>query len=557
MTTERHFLQFQICIRSPFIMADVDAAGIGIDTPALRNSAGHAVLPASHLKGLLREGLKALTDVAPVFTNAWDIGKLFGPALGYNSWVPERSQMHFSDCTYDPSDFKSELTRITIDEATGTVATGMLQVVELVAPLGKDCSFSGEILWHGTRAKANELVIILQKALRLIPYFGGIRSAGFGQHLRQNSTVTLFKSEAITQTSSATIGKRYRVHARFDRPIAVNIKQVADNVFMGGDVVPGSAIKGAVADMLKLLSGTPAQNAALSATRISHAFPLDAQRQKLSRSLPMSHAWYANHAAFRDELGRGESAGFMADGKIECGDFIPDMKNTVIEKLRDKLDRKTASFSAYSLGHTAISSETGAAQEGYLFVTIAKDTKGCQFEFTIDVPELTEAQIILDILKGGLDRVGKTGARMVDVLFAEDTVAALPASSQQIIVLETPALLIIQNPNDPDDLQQMIKRYFDKQNITLLDHFVQRELVGGYPVYRNNAAYQPYSLVQAGSCFLVEATPALDDLRKNGLPVYRETNGQLVEETDWQKCVYLPQNGFGEISVSAFKGELL
>lgn len=146
---------------------------------------------------------------------------------------------------------------------------------------------------------------------------------------------------------------------------------------------------------------------------------------------------------------------------------------------------------------------------------------------------------------------------MVDVLFAEDTVAALPASSQQIIVLETPALLIIQNPNDPDDLQQMIKRYFDKQNITLLDHFVQRELVGGYPVYRNNAGYQPYSLVQAGSCFLVEATPALDDLRKNGLPVYRETNGQLVEETDWQKCVYLPQNGFGEISVSAFKGELL
>jgi hypothetical protein len=29
-----------------------------------------------------------------------------------------------------------------------------------------------------------------------------------------------------------------------------------------------------------------------------------------------------------------------------------------------------------------------------------------------------------------------------------------------------------------------------------------------------------------------------------------DANGNLAEEKDWQKCLYLPQNGYGEITIN-------
>jgi hypothetical protein len=74
-----------------------------------------------------------------------------------------------------------------------------------------------------------------------------------------------------------------------------------------------------------------------------------------------------------------------------------------------------------------------------------------------------------------------------------------------------------------------------------------------------NAQYRPYSRVGEGNCFLLSATAANESAaarklayhEQSGLPVYAfdDRNGALAEVTDWEACPFLPENGFGEISV--------
>ena len=66
---------------------------------------------------------------------------------------------------------------------------------------------------------------------------------------------------------------------------------------------------------------------------------------------------------------------------------------------------------------------------------------------------------------------------------------------------------------------------------------------------------RPLTLYSEGSCFELNGEVAdienFSAFANTGLPVLREDqNDQLNVETDWKSCLYLPQNGYGEISVN-------
>jgi hypothetical protein len=58
----RPSLRFEGQVRSPFVTAGVEAAGIGIDSPVMRDEVGRPIIPTDHFKRLLREAFRALSE---------------------------------------------------------------------------------------------------------------------------------------------------------------------------------------------------------------------------------------------------------------------------------------------------------------------------------------------------------------------------------------------------------------------------------------------------------------------------------------------------------------
>jgi CRISPR/Cas system CSM-associated protein Csm3 (group 7 of RAMP superfamily) len=556
---KRQSFHMSIAVRSPFSFADVDGAGIGIDTPALRDAQKTPLLPADHLKGLMREAYRALPQTVRSTLPHCDENKLFGTAAS-GPMNPNRGQLLFADLKqHEASAGKHSITRIKIDEDTGTVEAGMLQVVELVAPLNAVCDFKGNLIWHGTDADAATLRIVLTKALHLIPYFGGMRSIGYGEHETGQSRISPPVASAL-RSPTAPHGKAFTVKAHFDRPIAVDVEQVADNVFKGGSVVPGSALKGALANMLELSHGAPLPKAladTLTATRISHAFPTR-DGGMLDQALPFSVVLFdQKDNSHRNELGR-EDPGYDAQSKT-CGLFLPDMKPEQENKLAKKLNRLPSNFKTYALGHTAIDRNLGSAENGKLHVLLALDTQENSYSFTINLPdEGPEARTILETLAAGLDSVGKSNARLSCVPIADPkgaTSSSSPPPDRLRILLETPTPLVIPHPQSHDTLDQLLPRYFNLHGLELEDAFIRHVIKGGYAARSTGAAYRPVRLIKAGSCFQFKPTQqafdTLQNLLETGLPLMaQKADGSLVPQPDWRDCVFQPQNGFGAFSLN-------
>lgn len=651
MTQRRHVLSITVGVRSPFVIAGVEASAVGIDTPALRDEKERPVLPGDQLKGLLRDAADTLDSAAPATLDGSIIRDLFGPVYDrstdekeaqrqpdpFLSFAPHRGSLIFADLVAETmrkrplgaaettlTDWPSEsiedwtesarrssdqpanhFTRIKIDGNTGTVEHGMLQVVELAAPLAAVAEFKGEAVLFAPDATAASIQKFLDRALRIVPYFGGLRSAGFGEHVAQASSVVLTASrDLIPAAPPWDDGERFTLEGTFDRPYLVAAQRASDNIFVGSTVVPGGVIKGALAKMLELagrgsdgeISG--AHGRVLAAMRISHAFPLDAaQALELDRALPLSamhdsdSKQYACAFAQRAEAS-GERAipcGILND---RCADFQPDWKEAAQSEFAQAVDRPAAEEVPFlPRGHTTIDAERGVAQDQDLYVEVSRGALAGgdprRFRFTVDFgacaasPEERDAVIdIQRLLRAGLDGVGKTRAHfsLASAPSPQDARTRIPGRPtlggrvSWRIMLETAGILL--DPEDPQSrpeeaahrVTDTLKAYFHDvvPDAALCDdgHYAQRVLVGAYQARRrrpdgNTTPYRPYSLFTAGSCFLLEAAQAdadkvarqLAELARTGLPVRRWGSDGLAPVTSWRECPYLPENGYGAISV--------
>ena len=596
MTALRHIFELRVVVESPFIFPGAEMHSVGVDATALRDDDGHAILPTDHLKGLLLEAARTCAPNDPPTPlidertrNDW-FGTEKGNDANDQSWEPDRGRLLFADLAAEkdgawdnqPSSRRLH-TRIQIDDERGAVEEGMLQTIELAAPFGRLITFAGKMLFHGEEVEARQVEKSLTKALRLIPFFGGLRSIGFGRHRAEQSSIAHLNSEPLIAPSLRQApAARLVFEATFDRPFLIAATALANNIFVGGTVLPGGAIKGALADMLaraglqpdaRKAAAVPELSQVLGRLHVSHAFPVE-NGARLDRSLPLSIKTLGGEA-FQDAGVDGDEARGLIGGM--CADFQPDWKSKDFAAFGKTTGRNVTlgRLSHRQRTHTVIDRATGTAKDENLFVEVARgpqlDKQPLRLRFRVEFAagdERTEAaKDIAAILAGPIDAIGKTRAVMRLKPVDDRPDPPVADLGPWRVVLETPAALLdLDSPLAPRDgdrpvsARAQLAAYVSEvvKGAELNDCFLQLRRAGGYHARRGSRPYRPTLIFEPGSTLLLRRVAGASDdpaqaLRiylKAGLPVMRWTSATtMAKETDWTANAYLPQNGYGEISV--------
>lgn len=328
-------LSVALTLRSPFMFQGLANAMLGIDAAHLRDESGRPIIPAYQIKGVLRAACEVLKKRAPDIAPEALFKRLFGAGSpehtendfeSYNR--PARGLLIAGDLAADlPKKSDAATTRIEIDDETGAAKSGALQVVELVAPFGKEVAFKGEfVLLAKAGVDPEKVETLLSRALALVPAIGAFKSAGFGE-VTGSAVKILDRKDATLPVAPAGGGTmqqgRLAYRVTFDRPILVDAGRVTDNLFEGAAVVPGAAFKGALAGRLKLARADFERDdgweEALANLRISHAFPENDAGELSGLPLPASlYGWFDGgtpktaDALLRDLTSPGQVRGFVA-----------------------------------------------------------------------------------------------------------------------------------------------------------------------------------------------------------------------------------------------------
>lgn len=587
MMTDRLLYNITLTVRSPFLFRGLEGSAFGIDAPCLRDERGRPIIPADQIRGVLREALGDLANAGAGVTDD-DIGKIFGkssddkqgqPGL---SNEPNRSAIEFADLTaLNPLPDAGETTRIEIDDETGAVKDGMLQVIELAAPFCQTVRFTGTFVLFRPQDQARHFERLLNQALALVASIGAFKSPGFGEVVEDASTITFAGAKPLTLPAAVAgdggLYRRFRL--RFDRPVLVDGEKIAANAVLGSAIIPGSVIKGALAQRLEragLSPGTGPLGQALAGLSISHAFP---ESEEAGRPcllpLPLSLV------AAEDEKGAirfgdalmvplGEGAMIAGAPVLFSDDWKPKYHSAFDTQYPDR--PKGEEPPGLARTHTGINSQTGIAEDQRLFTTIARsvlhpDGTARTWLLDVDLDGLDQdlaRRMIAALLADGLDGIGKTAAH---VDFEEITPAAPPEPrpvhghpNQYAVVLTTPTLMldaVALTNGDGTWTQEPMAAYQDYWDTVLpgarlVNFYARQQFRGGYLARRRRLygpqTYHPFLLTLPGSVFRVETTN-LDGLRRlcrAGLPLPRLTG--TVDAPGWWNCPYVPENGYGRIT---------
>ena len=192
------------------------------------------------------------------------------------------------------------------------------------------------------------------------------------------------------------------------------------------------------------------------------------------------------------------------------------------------------------------------------------------------------------LLKSGLLGVGKSKVfvkagilpkgTLTDICPADRVGRRLGVNGNMVLTLQTPALLLaptlrenrtgvqlIENQHDPRALMAAYDHVWKALTpaLTLKRFFARQFLSGGryqHGRFRQAKGYQPWLLTEAGSVFifqvndLEQAETTVKLWLSNGLPISDPILAayeiQCQEGSLWERCPFIPQNGYGEIAVN-------
>lgn len=615
---ERVVYTLSVTVRSPFMFQGLVNARLGVDAAQLRDERGWPIIPADQVRGVVRMALETLGGApywrdyetkepragrAPSVVTESAIIRLFGEGSksveqeGQEHDRPERGRLNFADLVADREAQHGVATRIEIDDELGSVKAGALQVVELIVPIGTDVTFTGEVtLDADAELDAARVETALGKGLRLIPAIGAFKSAGFGEVVKTALSVKRrhpLPAPTTKAWSGSATRRAYRIV--FDRPILVDAARVTGNLFVGCSIIPGAALKGALAERLRATGVDPEHDApwaeALAALRVSHAFPENAAGVPYGFRVPNSVlCGFPNNARiFADALlmssqsPRDGGKGFVLGGRESptVALFPVDWKDEDFCKFGD-CGRRFPAYEAISelpRMHVAIDPDMLVARDQFLFGTIARGVlrdpeKRVQraWRAVVDAEKVAPdcREHLFALLSDGLEPVGRTGAfgRLADITAesAKDEFdalrrAALPELRHvsehhpdlYAVTLLTPAM-IIDPLSDEDELRQYSAFWASACGAELVASFTSRSLAGGYIATRRRvygSTYYPFVLTDPGSVFLLRKpdTAKLEKRLRFGLdPVALSDGKGGSRRLDWRNCPYVPENGYGEIA---------
>lgn len=567
-----------LTVRSPFLFQGVSAARWGIDSAAIRNAKGNPIIPADQIRGVLKDALLDLPDGMVQKETGLSMDDLFGTVSPGEDQAeaanePRRSLIHFSDLTalsLTATDEPIAYTRVQIDDQTGAAKDGALQVLELVAGLGAEVTFTGTIDVVTDTGKGKAIAGVLDKALKLIGSIGAMKSSGFGEVRAAQLSLTETHAVPLCQPRPAT-GQRWRFRVGFDRPILVNSRRLADNATISDHIIPGAAFKGALATMLEQAGDAPSAGPlgdALAALRFSHAFPASGEDAPLGLPLPLSlvSVYADNRVLIADALECPPGHGVLIDG--HPARFQSDWKGSMTAEARKHLGLPAADGLRWQQRtHVEIERDSGTASNGKLFTTHLLETDGCHWLLEVDARQITTPQgleyanALVERLAGGLYGFGSTGAKVTfeRLPLADDGPDIQMQGDAVSLVLQTPAMLFHAADAWPEqgktvDAHTVYAAYFKRElGAELLAFFAEQRLIGGYQSRRRRAygkdIYFPFVVTQPGAVFRLrippERQPDLHRILTAGLPPppFRET------AMSWQNCPFVPENGYGAVAL--------
>ncbi|HLO75260.1 MAG TPA: RAMP superfamily CRISPR-associated protein [Magnetospirillum sp.] len=530
----------RLTLESPFVSQGLTSAGFGFDVAQARGADGKVLLPGDLLRGNLRQ---AFLDLG------FDPGPLFGRESADGD-EPARGRLILGDLVAVTSESNgASLTRIEIADDTGSVESGALVCIELPFPIGQQVVLEGPLILVTTDKTEIDR---LGKALRLIPAIGAFKSVGFGR-VEKAEIVKSSRRSLVLPSPRATGGDRVQATMTFDRPLLVDARRIADNVFQGAEVIPGAVLKGALAVRL---DGALAQD--LTAAVFGHAFPLFDDSETLShQALPLSLVCDADQTILRDALHCDRREPPLPSGKAPK--FRTDWKSPD-DLLREHGLTPDRGFAFDTRTRTAIDPERGAAKDGQLFSYSMVVPGDCRWRAVIDRGDATHDgfRTLLAVLEEGLDGIGKSQARAEIRLSDAPPPVAEPVPGNGdlwALTLSTPALLNTPEAlKEPEDLRKDYASYWrHAAGMELINFFATQRLAGGYQAIRypsRKDGYYPWLLTEPGSVFLLKGDgTVLSQLLRGNLPLPPWLAG-----ADWKTCPFIPGNGYGAFRLNAAMG---
>lgn len=589
-----------LTLQAPILTHTVDTLGFGIDM-ATRKYHNKPVLNGSLIRGNILHNLLYFAESLPKDNGeslTKDVYHWFGQEA--NSGVEAiRAKLNFdyfwkldeSSVSYS-TNVDSVRYRIGIDDNSGTVESGNLQIIESCFATGEKPRFKGMITaWVNDENEFKRLERWLNKAFQYITAIGALKGAGFGKLI--NTEIIQHDSEKAESIETPLQSNRIGIELRLDRPLCTAQPHVPDsNRFISEDFISGTIMKGAFARQFSFLESENTLIDELDFENIyfTHALPCDSNQSGRPLPLPLSlttvddqvidMAIQSKHCLL---LKKNEDKNeYIAPA------FSPDWKDKDFKLVKKQLKKINFNplFPTQRLltVRTAIDTKTNTAAENKLFSLECVDNhirnnqcdatkmlwraEICLGKINEEKKEAITKKLTGMLVQSGLSDIGKTKAAANVSIYKEpfNESNLEPVDGLYYLIMlrtETRMLPCSHNITPTNGHQQLHQqyddyfRYISGDNLTLSHFYAQQRLFGGdyyWQYYRKKTTeYRPEWLSVPGSVFVLKAMSEnqgkihelLSCWLETGLPVARDR-----QNDNWQTDPLIPQNGYGEIVIN-------
>lgn len=283
----------EVILRGPILVHSSAIGPWGVDAVALRDSAGHLIVPGDAVKGKIREAWDQIGgNPFPEHTRAVDMATF---REGENAASREKSHVQnleafhpfplfFSDfCSVAvwPPPGRQTVSQTALDADTGTAKPGSLRTYDCPVLPGQLARFRGAVRFLCSDEDAAKAILDrICAALAWVLSFGSQKSVGYGRNVGAQGlgdarvieqTVTRFSAAAAGAQASAGV-RSVLVDFSFRDPLCVPSGVVNGNIFESRDEIPGETLRGAVAELLKQIGGLPRDCQDLAQAGDDHPF---------------------------------------------------------------------------------------------------------------------------------------------------------------------------------------------------------------------------------------------------------------------------------------------
>ncbi len=569
-------IDITVTLNAPWLVHGSEPGRYGLDTTLLRNHEGLTILPGSLIVGRIRT---AWQEMQENFGLEMPDGAYWFGSKGINH--NQYARIWVNDLIAPKKDEAlMHATRITIDAETAAVKSGNLLIMEQTHSAAETVDFKGQWRVYLAASEIKELTNHLRAGLRWHSQLGAQRGIGFGELLAVTIELNpLEKLDKKNQTSTIKNVLQKRLIIKMDRPICVAAQSRRGNVFESSDIVSGGTLKGAIARLICARHGKDSLAECSEASklakhfdylRITHALPSNTKKRPCA--IPLSLVSSRNKVIL--DIAKEKEAKLI-DGKTPA--FQHDWKS---EWSTVDADRGWGKTSTYLRVRTAIDETKRIAKEGDLFAYQCKVPE----EETVWITDIhlagiaeSERDAVLteleEITADGIGPIGKTDAwGAVEFSDIKDEVwPQQPLADEDdnvIIMLNTPTLLLASSQLDGQqpDLYLLYSNIFNEladKTLTLTHFYANHQMAGGEFIWKRylrpqkkSDNYLPLVLTDAGSVFVLKINreqekSAWDKIRcwqQQGLDLPKKVVSEHGKY--WYENPYIPQNGFGEITVN-------